>query len=115
MAVVPRDPMPPRLILMAAIARPIHLDRNAARDDALVRGSNPLGCRGSEIAAIRWQNIEVLSDGAQNTASHWADLPHQLRHSFAVHVVQMGVDVFTTMTGLLTLGATALCDLVSDD
>ena len=45
--------MPPRLILMAAIARPIHLDRNAARDDALVRGSYPLGCRGSEIAAIR--------------------------------------------------------------
>ena len=40
-------------------------DRNAKRDDALVRGSYPLGCRGSEIAAIRWQNIEVLSDGAQ--------------------------------------------------
>ena len=52
-------------LLMAAIARAVHLDRNAKRDYALVRGSYLLGCRVSEIAAIRWQDIEVLSDGGQ--------------------------------------------------
>ena len=50
---------------MAAIARAAHLDRNAKRDYALVRASYLLGCRASEIAAIRWQDIEVLSDGGQ--------------------------------------------------
>ena len=50
---------------MASIARAIHHDRNASRDYALVRGSYLLGCRVSEIAAIRWQDIEVLSDGGQ--------------------------------------------------
>ena len=34
---VPRNPMPPRSMLMAAIARAVHLDRNAKRDYALVR------------------------------------------------------------------------------
>ena len=52
-------------LLMAAIARAVHLDRNAKRDYALVRGSYLLGCRVSEIAAIRWQDIEVLSAGGQ--------------------------------------------------
>ena len=77
---VPRNPIPGRSqlhvekstrglsdeqmgLLMAAIARAAHLDRNAKRDYALVRGSYLLGCRVSEIAAIRWQDIEVLSDG----------------------------------------------------
>ena len=31
------------------------------RDYALVRGSYLLGCRVSEIAVIRWKDIEVLS------------------------------------------------------
>ena len=79
---VPRNPMPPRSmlmaskstrplseeqfgLLMASIARAAHLDRNAKRDYALVRGSYLLGCRVSEIAAIRWQDIEVLDDGGQ--------------------------------------------------
>ena len=52
-------------LLMAAIARAAHLDRNAKRDYALVRASYLLGCRASEIAAIRCQDIEVLSDGGQ--------------------------------------------------
>ena len=50
---------------MASIARAIHHDRNASRGYALVRGSYLLGCRVSEIAAIRWQDIEVLDDGGQ--------------------------------------------------
>ena len=80
---VPRNPMPPRSLLhaekshprgqsdeqmgllMAAIARAAHLDRNAKRDYALVRGSYLLGCRVSEIAVIKWKDIEVLSDGGQ--------------------------------------------------
>ena len=79
---VPRNPMPPRSLLhapkttrglsdeqmgllMATIARAIHHDRNAIRDYALVRGSYLVGCRVSEIAAIRWKDIEVLSDGGQ--------------------------------------------------
>ena len=79
---VPRNPMPPRSLLhapkttrglsdeqmgllMATIARAAHLDRNAVRDYALVRGSYLLGCRVSEIAVIKWKDIEVLSDGGQ--------------------------------------------------
>ena len=79
---VPRNPMPPRSLLhapkttrglsdeqmgllMATIAKAAHLDRNAVRDYALVRGSYLLGCRVSEIAVIRWKDIEVLSDGGQ--------------------------------------------------
>ena len=67
---VPRNPMPPRSLLhapkttrglsdeqmgslMATIARAAHLDRNAVRDYALVRGSYLLGCRVSEIAGIK--------------------------------------------------------------
>ena len=79
---VPRNPMPPRSLLhapkttrglsdeqmgllMATIARAAHLDRNAVRDYALVRGSYLLGCRVSEIAGIKWKAIEVLFDGGQ--------------------------------------------------
>ena len=50
---------------MATIAKAVHHDRNAVRDYALVRGSYLLGCRVSEIAVIRWRDIEVLSDGGQ--------------------------------------------------
>ena len=52
-------------LLMATIARAAHHDRNAVRDYALVRGSYLLGCRVSEIACIKWKDIEVLSDGGQ--------------------------------------------------
>ena len=79
---VPRNPMPPRSMLMASkstrplsqeqfgllmavITRSTHFDRNAIRDHALVRGSYLLGCRVSEIASIRWGDIEVLDDGGQ--------------------------------------------------
>ena len=79
---VPRNPMPPRALLhadkstrpltneqmgllMATIAKAVHQDRNAIRDYALVRGSYLLGCRVSEIAVMKWKDIEVLSDGGQ--------------------------------------------------
>ena len=52
-------------LLMASIAKSVLQDRNAIRDYALVRGSYLLGCRVSEIAVIRWRDIEVLSDGGQ--------------------------------------------------
>ena len=79
---VPRNPMPPRALLhaekttrpltteqfgllMAAITRAAHLDPNAQRDYALIKGAYLLGCRVSEIAAIRWRDIEALDDGGQ--------------------------------------------------
>ena len=79
---VPRNPMPPRSLLhapkttrglsdeqmgllFAAITRAAHLDRNAQRDYALIKGAYLLGCRVSEIAAIRWRDIEVLDAGGQ--------------------------------------------------
>ena len=52
-------------LLMATIAKAVHQDRNAIRDYALVRGSYLLGCRVSEIAVMKWKDIEVLSDGGQ--------------------------------------------------
>ena len=79
---VPRNPMPPRSLLhaekstrpltpeqfgllTAAITSAAHLDRKAQRDYVLIKGAYLLGCRVSEIAAIRWKDIEVLSDGGQ--------------------------------------------------
>ena len=79
---VPRNPMPPRSLLhaekttrglsdeqmgllFAAITRAAHLDRNAMRDYALIKGSYLLGCRVSEIAVLRWKDIEALDDGGQ--------------------------------------------------
>ncbi|MEC8213879.1 MAG: tyrosine-type recombinase/integrase, partial [Cyanobacteriota bacterium] len=79
---VPRNPMPRRSLLHAekttlplneeqlgvlfgAITRAAHLERNAKRDYVLIKGVYLLGCRVSEIAAIRWKDIEVLSDGGQ--------------------------------------------------
>ena len=79
---VPRNPMPPSALLhaekttrplsteqfgllMAAVTRATHLDRNAQRDYVLIKGAYLLGCRVSEIAVIRWQDIEVLDDGGQ--------------------------------------------------
>ena len=79
---VPRNPMPPRSLLhapkttrglsdeqmgllFAATTRAAHLDRNAQRDYVLIKGAYLLGCRVSEIAAIRWKDIEALDDGGQ--------------------------------------------------
>ena len=79
---VPRNPMPPRSmlmaskstrpltaeqfgLLMAAITRAAHLDPNAQRDYVLIKGAYLLGCRVSEIAVIRWEDIEALDDGGQ--------------------------------------------------
>ena len=52
-------------LLMASIDKSVLQDRNAIRDYALVRGSYLLGCRVSEIAVMKWKDIEVLSDGGQ--------------------------------------------------
>ena len=79
---VPRNPIPSRSqlhaekstrglseeqfgLLLAAITRAVPIDRNAFRDYALIKGSYLLGCRVSEIAAIRWKDIEALDDGGQ--------------------------------------------------
>ena len=79
---VPRNPMPPRALLhaekttrslseeqfgllMAAITRAAHLDPKAQRDYVLIKGAYLLGCRVSEIAVIRWKDIEALDDGGQ--------------------------------------------------
>ena len=52
-------------LLFAAITRAAHLDPKAQRDYVLIKGAYLLGCRVSEIAVIRWKDIEVLSDGGQ--------------------------------------------------
>ena len=79
---VPRNPVPPRSLLhaekstrglsdeemgllFAAIVRAAHLDPNAQRDYALIKGIYLLGCRVSEIAVIRWKDIEALDHGGQ--------------------------------------------------
>ena len=79
---VPRNPMPPRSLLhaekttkplneeqigllFAAITSAARLDRNAGRDYALIKGAYLLGCRVSEIAIVRWKDIEALNDGGQ--------------------------------------------------
>ena len=79
---VPRNPMPRRSLLhaekttlplneeqigllFAAITRAAQLDRNANRDYVLIKGAYLLGCRVSEIAVIRWKDIEALDDGGQ--------------------------------------------------
>ena len=79
---VPRNPMPPRSLLhaekttkplneeqigllFAAITRAAHFDRNAVRDYTLIKGAYLLGCRVSEIAIVRWKDIEALNDGGQ--------------------------------------------------
>ena len=79
---VPRNPIPSRSqlhaekstrglseeqfgLLLAAITRAVPVDRNTVRDYALIKGSYLLGCRVSEIAAIRWKDIEALDDGGQ--------------------------------------------------
>ncbi len=79
---VPRNPVPTRSLLqapkttrgiseeavatlLAVIRQAFSTDRNSRRDYALIKGSYLLGCRVSEIAAIRWKDIEALDDGGQ--------------------------------------------------
>ena len=79
---VPRNSMPPRslmtaekntrglseeqcALLLAAIGQCFAKDRNAKRDYVLIKGSYLLGCRVSEMAAIRWKDIEPLDGGGQ--------------------------------------------------
>ena len=105
---VPRNPIPGRSqlhpeksihalsddqmwLLTVAIARAAHLERNAKRYYALVRGSYLLGCRVSEIAAIRWQDIEVLSDGGQI---------HLLGNGSKLRVVRVSSDTLALFEGL---------------
>ena len=79
---VPRNPVPTRSLLqapkttrgisqeavatlLAVIMQSFSTDRISRRDYALIKGSYLLGCRVSEIAAIRWKDIEALDDGGQ--------------------------------------------------
>jgi site-specific recombinase XerD len=80
---VPRNPMPRRSMLAAAkcaraLAEP-DLDavlgviaaaarkgsRKAQRDYVMVRGSYLIGCRVSELAKLRWCDVEAIEDGGQ--------------------------------------------------
>jgi site-specific recombinase XerD len=80
---IPRNPFPRRAMLaapkctralpeadldavlgvIAAAAR--SGSRTAARDYVMVRCSYLIGCRVSELARLRWQDIEALDDGGQ--------------------------------------------------
>ena len=79
---MPRNPVPTRSLLqapkttrgiseeavatlLAVIKQSFSTDRNSRRDYALIKGSYLLGCRVSEIAVIRWKDIEALDDGGQ--------------------------------------------------
>lgn len=80
---VPRNPFPRRAMLQAAkctralpeadldavlgviAAAARSGSRTAARDYVMVRGSYLIGCRVSELARLRWQDIEALEDGGQ--------------------------------------------------
>jgi len=52
-------------LLPAAITRAMKSDPNAARDYVLIKGSYLLGGRVSEIARLKWSDIEGLGDGGQ--------------------------------------------------
>ena len=79
---VVRNPMPPRSLmhagktargltqedlagLFALVRAHFHTDRFAKRDLVLTKGSCLLGCRVSEIARLKWADVEQLSDGCQ--------------------------------------------------
>ena len=79
---IPRNPMPRRATLLAPkLAKPLTDDElgmllatitqamvtspTTKRDYVLVKGSYLLGCRVSEIARLKWGDIEQLPDGAQ--------------------------------------------------
>ncbi len=80
---IPRNPIPPRVLLQAPkLAKPLpEADLTsvlgaisqaratgcptAARDYVLVRGSYLLGCRVSELARLKWGDIEAVEGGGQ--------------------------------------------------
>ena len=79
---VPRNPIPSRSLLhaekttrglseehvgllLAAICRSMRCDPRAPRDYVLVKGSYLLGCRVGELARLKWEDVERLSDGGQ--------------------------------------------------
>jgi site-specific recombinase XerD len=79
---VPRNPMPRRATMHAPnLAKPLTQDELgvvlatiaqakgsspiARRDWVMVKGSYLIGCRVSELCALRWQDIERLDDGGQ--------------------------------------------------
>ena len=79
---VPRNPIPSRSLLhaekttrglseeqvgllLAAICRSMRNDPRAPRDYVLVKGSYLLGCRVGELARLKWEDVERLSDGGQ--------------------------------------------------
>ena len=82
---VPRNPIPPRVQLHAPkLAKPLpeadlsavlgrisqakaEGSNTAARDFVLVRGSYLLGCRVSELARLKWGDIEAVDGGGQVT------------------------------------------------
>ena len=82
---IPRNPIPPRVLLHAPkLAKPLPeadlsavLGRisqakasgstTAARDFVLVRGSYLLGCRVSELARLKWGDIEAVEGAGQVT------------------------------------------------
>ena len=82
---VPRNPIPPRVQLYAPkLAKPLpeadlsavlgrisqakaEGSKTAARDFVLVRGSYLLGCRVSELARLKWGDIEAVDGGGQVT------------------------------------------------
>ena len=79
---VPRNPMPRRAslhvpnlakpltedelgVILATIAQAKASSPIAQRDWVMVKGSYLIGCRVSELCALRWQDIERLDDGGQ--------------------------------------------------
>jgi site-specific recombinase XerD len=107
---VPRNPMPRRSMLTAtkctrALAEP-DLDavlgviaaaarngcRTAQRDYVLVRASYLVGCRVSELARLRWCDVEAIEDGGQ---------VHLLGKGSKARTVRISAD---TLTLLETLG-----------
>ena len=52
-------------MLLATITKAMATSPTAKRDYVLVKGSYLLGCRVSEIARLKWGDIEQLPDGAQ--------------------------------------------------
>ena len=110
---VPRNPMPRRSMLTAAkctraLAEP-DLDavlgviaaaarngcRNAQRDYVLVRASYLVGCRVSELARLRWCDVEAIEGGGQ---------VHLLGKGSKARTVRISAD---TLTLLETLGRSA--------
>lgn len=79
---IPRNPLPRRALLsvakstralaeaeldavLGAIAAARPHSRTAARDYVMIRGAYLIGCRVSELANLRWQDIEPIEDGGQ--------------------------------------------------